>query len=1255
MAPPVRLLIATTEGPLAVERLAESPLKKSSVYVFGAREPIKLLSAGYEVFVRRRVARLPGQEGRRFRLDLSGAIEAGESWQLGAFLAHALHAAGRLAMRGEAPGAIVVATGALTHELAAGEVGNVEDKFRVLLADAALLAAMRDGVRVVVALPDANRDDARVYQSRLAELGAEIHCVSGVGRLLEALGLRRDLQAAAEADVWEGSPFRGLDVFDVQHRRIFCGRGRAREEALQSLRRHSAAGCGFLLIHGSSGVGKSSLVRAGMLGDILQASTAEESWVWAVVTPSRGDASALAGLAAALAGAVPGLAADALGREMMVAPAAAAAGVGVALRGQTGGARRLVVVVDQLEELLFWARELQSDEVKAERDAFADMLAALACDRAVWVIATLRSDLLSLLEDSPALTELARNDRLYRLERPRRGALREIIVRPAELARLRYVGQDPDELPLVDVLTEAAFGQHDCLPLLQFTLQRLYQLDQGKSGEITYTQYRQIGGLENAVGAWADTTIARLGMDEEIVRAVDDVILNLGRYDAEADAMVASPMLLGERLASPAHERVIAALDQARLIVLDGQQGAPGRTARVAHAALLTHWPRAAGVLKAHLATLALRDDLERQAVRWEAADRDRDFSLRAGRPLEEAEALVKEGRILLSKLAQDLIEESGRSVRQESENFQARFARDEREALGLLAANKFDEAAGRFEAMLGYLPEHGEDARAARQRVQDRFARSQKLAAFSGGAAQVFSLAGEENFAAALAQCRAALDPLGMFASETWFEALPVEDLSAAQAAELRQDVYRTLLLFSALNLVPAILALQGPAGGPGWARRMRAARLAARLTPKGLLKWLMINRLVPMPGMPGPARLAAARAEIVRGLGVVDEMRRVEEARARGEEPAEQASRTGLLVERMLAMLLVFVEADDKYGVIRDWLAAKAVPHVPEPADAADYFFIGLLNYFVAKRAADALAASVIFLLRHHFPDLHAAAPLQNAERLLRNAVALEAQKFWPHWLLGRTLLAAGDAKGAELSFNAAIALRPDYARGYEQRAMALGEQWRRDGDARLRARALADLQMARRCAKGDPASFWTRGEILDLLEAPFEALDAYCLWLEREVSLAATLARGSGVTQLRRRAARLLAEAHDGKRRADAQALLALLCWIEGDASGLQRAAHAALAIDPSHRHALVAIGAGMAERDPRLALTYLERGRALYPFEFRILRDRACALARLGDAGAPAAWAALLEMAERCADDAAPMWIVEEAKLKLLEKK
>jgi hypothetical protein len=745
----------------------------------------------------------------------------------------------------------------------------------------------------------------------------------------------------------------------------------------------------------------------------------------------------------------------------------------------------------------------------------------------------------------------------------------------------------------------------------------------------------------------AETTIARLGTDEESLRAVDDVILNLGRYDAEADAIVASQMLLGERLASPAHERVIAALDQARLIVLDGNPGAQGRTARVAHAALLTHWPRAAGVLKAQLATLALRDDLERQAIRWEAADRDRDFSLRAGRPLAEAEALLKEGRIMLSKLAQDLIEESGRNVRLESETFQARLARDERDALGLLAAGKFGEAAGRFEAMLGYLPDHGEDARAVRRAVQDRFARTRRLADFSAGAAQVYSLAGEENFAAALAQCRAALDSLGMRRGAALFEALPLEDLSAAQAAELRQDVYRTLLLFSALQLVPAIQALQGPAGGPSWARRMRMARLAARLLPKQVLRWLMINGLVQMPGMPGPARLAAARAEILAGLGVVEDMRGVEAA-------AERPSRTFLLVERMLVMLRMFVEAEDKHGVIRDWLSAHPPAQVPEPADAADYFFIGLLNYFVAKRAGDALAASVIFLLRHHFPDLHAAAPLQNAERLLRNAVALEAQKFWPHWLLGRTLLAAGDAKGAELSFNAAVALRPDYARGYEQRALALGEQWRRDGDARLRARALADLQTARRCAQGDPASFWTRGEIFDLLEEPFEALDAYCLWLEREISLAATLARGGGIEQLRRRAVRLQAEGRDLRRRADALALTALLCWVAEDVQGLRRAAQAALAIDPSHRHALVALGAGLAEGDPELALTYLDQGRRLYPFEFRILRDRACALSRLGDAGARAAWEMLLEAASRCEDDAPPGWMMAEANRKLAEE-
>src|SRR5207249_12286261 len=83
---------------------------------------------------------------------------------------------------------------------------------------------------------------------------------------------------------------------------IYCGRTGLVSELLDVLKRRGAMGHGFLMVTGMSGVGKSSLVRAGLLPILMRPRVVEHVIAWrrAEFKPSTGDHTLLGTFAAAL-------------------------------------------------------------------------------------------------------------------------------------------------------------------------------------------------------------------------------------------------------------------------------------------------------------------------------------------------------------------------------------------------------------------------------------------------------------------------------------------------------------------------------------------------------------------------------------------------------------------------------------------------------------------------------------------------------------------------------------------------------------------------------------------------------------------------------------------------------------------------------------------------------------------------------------------------------------------------------------------
>ena len=452
-----------------------------------------------------------------------------------------------------------------------------------------------------------------------------------------------------------GSPFRSLEPFEAGHARVFFGRRRAIRRVVSKLAAASARGCSFLVVLGGSGTGKSSLVRAGVVPSLTidRALPEAASWRVATVRPAALGDDLLRGLAEALfqPAALPELeqgaasAPDRLAALMRTAPGEAANAISAALRDlpATEGTTRLVLLVDQLEELL-----LRSADLREELIAVLDALARCGL---VWVIATLRNDRYGEFQASPGLVRLKADGDSFDLPPPGPAEIREIIEGPARAAGLRF--EETEGRSLASLL-EAAAQERGALPLLQFTLQCLFIERDAASGTLLLSVYDRLGGLAGAIAGEAERLVA--GLPETVRSALPGLLLKLVEIEDGKDAASARTLDRSD-LADPVQRALAARMIEGRLLTVDGT-GESARL-RLAHEALLARWPLLADLVGGHRDFLAVRRRIDTDAASWIAEGRHADFLLPPGRRLAEAADALVGGRSELGQSAIELIEAS--------------------------------------------------------------------------------------------------------------------------------------------------------------------------------------------------------------------------------------------------------------------------------------------------------------------------------------------------------------------------------------------------------------------------------------------------------------------------------------------------------------------------------------------------------------------------------------------------------------------
>ncbi len=138
----IRIYIATTEGPVEVQRITKEDPDVRSVLCLNGTAKALPVSRAYDAFIKEPTGVVQrSYQHASYRMDVSDPITDGNSWQLGAFIAHALFAEDRLAGPDDKVDNAIWLTGEVDRDLNVRPVNHIEEK---LLKSQALFQKLKD-------------------------------------------------------------------------------------------------------------------------------------------------------------------------------------------------------------------------------------------------------------------------------------------------------------------------------------------------------------------------------------------------------------------------------------------------------------------------------------------------------------------------------------------------------------------------------------------------------------------------------------------------------------------------------------------------------------------------------------------------------------------------------------------------------------------------------------------------------------------------------------------------------------------------------------------------------------------------------------------------------------------------------------------------------------------------------------------------------------------------------------------------------
>ncbi|MDB9429041.1 AAA family ATPase, partial [Microcystis aeruginosa CS-555/01A07] len=381
-----------------------------------------------------------------------------------------------------------------------------------------------------------------------------------------------------------GSPYLGLRKFEVDDKDRFFGRDNWIVELTDYLKQKNV-----LLLLGASGSGKSSLVQAGLIPK-LKDDFGANKLVNLTFVPDVNPFESFYCLLANRYKQYQAKLAQAVKEETLIK----------VVERLKNNSDLWFIFIDQFEELF-------TRTPKTERDIFIKSLIKLIenNDSLVKIVMTMRADFLDKLSPYPSLGKI--HDQYSKmLTDMDESQLRLAIAEPSARNGVIF------EQGLINQIIADFYEQAGSLPLLQYTLDLLWEKDHIQERVLNIKIYQDIGGVTGALEKQADKIYSQF--NEQQRKAAEEIFLELISLEGEKAVSRRADKSSFEQ--EEMQREVLYQLIDNRLLVSKGEDGKA--TVEVAHEALLRSWKVLQDLIREKEEIIVLRSRLYADAKQWD-------------------------------------------------------------------------------------------------------------------------------------------------------------------------------------------------------------------------------------------------------------------------------------------------------------------------------------------------------------------------------------------------------------------------------------------------------------------------------------------------------------------------------------------------------------------------------------------------------------------------------------------------------------